>query len=90
MVKPPFHVKALYEYSSPHEDDLGFPSDQVITVTEEEDADWYYGEYEDASGVKREGLFPKNFVRMYEPETPPRPSRLSRSRKDLEPPVLPK
>lgn len=89
MVKPPFHVKALYEYSSPHEDDLGFPSDQVITVTEEEDADWYYGEYEDASGVKREGLFPKNFVRMHEPETPPRPSRLSRSRKDLEPPVLP-
>lgn len=89
MVKPPFHVKALYEYSSPHEDDLGFPSDQVITVTEEEDADWYYGEYEDASGLKREGLFPKNFVKMYEPETPPRPSRLSRSRKDLEPPVLP-
>lgn len=89
MVKPPFHVKALYEYSSPHEDDLGFPSDQLITVTGEEDADWYYGEYEDASGVKREGLFPKNFVKMYEPETPPRPSRLSRSRKDLEPPVLP-
>lgn len=89
MAKPPFHVKALYEYSSPHEDDLGFPSDQVITVTEEEDADWYYGEYEDPSGVKRKGLFPKNFVKMYEPETPPRPSRLSRSRKDLEPPWLP-
>lgn len=89
MVKPPFHVKALYGYSSPHEDDLGFPSDQVITVTEEEDADWYYGEYEDASGLKREGLFPKNFVKMYEPETPPRPSRMSRSRKDLESPLLP-
>lgn len=87
MAKPPFHVKALYEYSSPHEDDLGFPSDQVITVIEEEDADWYYGEYEDALGVKREGLFPKNFVKMYEPEAPPRPSRLSRSRKDLEPSV---
>ncbi len=88
MAKPPFRVKALYEYSSPHEDDLGFPSEQVITVTDEEDADWYYGEFEDASGIKHEGLFPKNFVQMYEPETPPRPSRLSRSKKDLEPPTL--
>lgn len=81
-------MKALYEYSSPHDDDLSFPSDQTINVTEEEDADWYYGEYEDTLGVKHEGLFPRNFVKMYEPETPPRPSRLSRSKKDLDPSVL--
>lgn len=88
MTRPPFRVKALYEYSSPHDDDLSFPNDQIITVTEEEDADWYYGEYEDTLGVKLEGLFPRNFVQMYEPETPPRPSRLSRSKKDLDPSML--
>lgn len=82
-------MKALYEYSSPHSDDLSFPNDQVINVTEEEDTDWYYGYYEDTLGVKHEGLFPKNFVKMHEPETPPRPSRLSRSKKELEPSVLP-
>lgn len=88
MAKPPFRVKALYEYSSPHDDDLSFPNDQIITVTEEEDADWYYGEYEDTLGGKHEGLFPRNFVKMYEPETPPRPVRLSRQKRDLEPSVL--
>ncbi|MCJ1267580.1 hypothetical protein MMC22_007465 [Lobaria immixta] len=87
MAKPLFRVKALFEYSSPHDDDLSFPNDQIINVTEEEDADWYYGEYEDTLGGKYEGLFPRNFVKMYEPETPPRPSRLSRSKKDLEPSV---
>lgn len=90
MAKPPFRVKAVYEYSSPHDDDLSFPNDQVITVTEEEDIDWYYGEYEDTLGVKHKGLFPRNFVKNYEPETPPRPSRLSRSKKELETPLLPK
>lgn len=83
--KTPFQVKAVYEYSSPHDDDLSFPNGQLITVTDEEDADWYYGEYLDASGDKQEGLFPRNFVKMYEPETPPRPSRPSRQRKDNEP-----
>ncbi|KAL9608946.1 MAG: hypothetical protein Q9167_006249 [Letrouitia subvulpina] len=87
MVAPPFYVKAVYEYSSPHDDDLSFPHGQVITVTEADDADWYYGEYTDSSGVKQEGIFPRNFVKMYEPETPPRPSRLSRSKKELETPA---
>lgn len=84
MSKPPFRVKAVYEYLSEHDDDLSFPNGQIISVTEEEDADWYYGEYEDDTGGKHKGLFPRNFVKVYEPETPPRPSRLSRSRKDLE------
>ena len=84
MAAPPFRVKAIYDYSSPHDDDLSFPNGQVITVTDEEDADWYFGEYADTSGNKRSGLFPKNFVNLYEPETPPRPSRQSRSKKDME------
>ena len=84
---PPFRVKALYDYSSKEEDDLKFPNGQIILVTDEEDADWYYGEYEDSAGDKQEGLFPKNFVKAYEPDMPPRPTRLGRSRKDNEVPA---
>ena len=84
MSQPPFRVKAIYEYLSEHDDDLSFPNGQIISVTEDDDADWYYGEYDDDAGGKHKGLFPRNFVKAYEPETPPRPSRLSRSKKDLE------
>ncbi|MCJ1421586.1 hypothetical protein MMC32_007950 [Xylographa parallela] len=85
MTVPPFRVKAVYDYSSPHDDDLSFPNTQIITVTDEEDADWYYGEYSDSDGNKHQGLFPKNFVERYEPATPPRPSRPARPRKEAEP-----
>lgn len=87
VVMPNFKVKAVYEYSSPHEDDLSFPAGQIITVTEEEDAEWYVGEYIDDSGTKHDGLFPKNFVEKYEPEPPPRPNRASRH-KPLEQPAV--
>ena len=36
----PFRVKALYEYTSTHEDDLPFAVGQIITVTDEEDDAW--------------------------------------------------
>lgn len=81
-----FKVKAVYDYSSPHDDDLSFKIGQVITVVEEEDADWYIGEYVDDTGAKQEGLFPKNFVEKYEPAPPPRPNRTSRY-KPLEQPA---
>ena len=84
MGTPPFKVKAVFDYSSPHDDDLSFSNGQIVLVTDEEDADWYYGEYQDSSGKKQEGLFPKNFVEKYEPETPPRPSRPTRPKKDIE------
>lgn len=70
-----FKVKAVYEYNSGHDDDLQFSVGQIITVTEEEDADWYAGEYVDEGGVKHEGIFPRNFVEKYEPTAPPRPTR---------------
>lgn len=79
-----FKVKALYEYSSPHDDDLNFPTGQIITVTEEEDEDWYTGEYLDEAGAKHEGIFPRNFVEKYEPVAPPRPTR-TRPKKGPEP-----
>ncbi|KAI1377537.1 hypothetical protein F4677DRAFT_444129 [Hypoxylon crocopeplum] len=75
MAAVPFKVKSIYEYTSNHEDDLPFGIGQIITVTDEEDADWYGGEYVDNLGVKQEGIFPRNFVEKYEPTAPPRPTR---------------
>lgn len=77
------YVKALFEYSSAHEDDLQFDVGQIITVTEEDDEEWYTGEYVDESGTKHEGIFPRNFVEKYEPTAPPRPAR--RAKKEPEP-----
>lgn len=68
-----FKVKSIYEYVSQHDDDLHFPTGQIIDVTNEEDDEWYSGEYVDESGRKQEGIFPKNFVEKYEPATLPRP-----------------
>lgn len=89
MSTPPFTVRAVFEYASGHDDDLTFAIGQVITVTDVEDAEWYNGEYTDASGVKQEGIFPKNFVERYEPPAPPRPTRPSRPKKEQEPEPAP-
>lgn len=78
-----FRVKAVYEYSSPHEDDLNFDIGQIITVTDEDEDDWYGGEYVSADGTKHEGIFPRNFVEKIEPTAPPRPTR-TRPKKDSE------
>ncbi|KAH8681435.1 hypothetical protein BX600DRAFT_505123 [Xylariales sp. PMI_506] len=85
MAAAPFKVKALFEYTSGHEDDLPFDVGQIITVTDTEDPDWYGGEYVDASGNTQEGIFPRNFVEKYEPTAPPRPTR---SRKKEAEPVV--
>ncbi|KAI1437218.1 hypothetical protein GGR50DRAFT_120749 [Xylaria sp. CBS 124048] len=85
MAAVPFKVKAIYEYTSGHEDDLAFPVGQIITVTDEEDTEWYGGEYVDNAGVKHEGIFPRNFVEKFEPTAPPRPVRTRK--KDPETPV---
>ena len=84
----PFKVKAVYDYSSPHEDDLSFSTGQIITVTEEEDSEWYVGEYIEENGSKKDGLFPRNFVEKYEPQAPPRPTR-SRPKQDPQPSTEP-
>ena len=44
MPAAPFKVKAVYDYKSAEPDDLNFPNGQVITVTAEEDDDWYAGD----------------------------------------------
>lgn len=80
----PLRVKAVYEYTSPHEDDLNFTIGQVITVTDQDDAEWYGGEYVDDAGEKHEGIFPRNFVEKFEPTAPPRPTR-TRTKRDSVP-----
>ncbi|KAI1779359.1 hypothetical protein F4818DRAFT_438136 [Hypoxylon cercidicola] len=79
----PFKVKAIYDYGSDHADDLSFGIGQIITVTNEEDANWYGGEYVDDVGAKREGIFPQNFVERYKPPTPPRPIRSRKGNAEL-------
>ncbi|KAL2443371.1 SH3 domain-containing protein C23A1.17 [Exophiala dermatitidis] len=78
MPTVPFKVKAVFDYKSEEPDDLNFENGQIITVTDEEDADWYTGEYVNAAGEKLEGIFPKNFVEKYEPAIPTRPARAPR------------
>lgn len=58
----PFKVLACFPYQSDYEDDLQFEKGCVITVQNVEDEEWYFGEYIDSQGIKREGIFPKSFV----------------------------
>ncbi|BFZ62858.1 assembly of actin patch protein [Saitoella coloradoensis] len=60
---PPFSVRALYAYTSDHDDDLTFDAGEVIMVTSIEDEEWYFGK---VGG--REGMFPMNFVGEVEEE----------------------
>ncbi|KAI1150825.1 hypothetical protein F4825DRAFT_387356 [Nemania diffusa] len=89
MAVAPFKVRAIYEYTSGHEDDLPFPVGQIITVTDEEDPEWYGGEYVDDTGVKQEGIFPRNFVEKFEPTAPPRPIRARKRDPEHAPPAAP-
>lgn len=92
MSTTPFKVKAVYAYNNDEAieaGDLTFPNGQIITVIEDEDAEWYTGQYVDATGAKKEGIFPRNFVEKYEPEVPSRPTRPSRPKKEAEPSMPP-
>ena len=72
----PFKVKAVYEYRSQEPDDLNFDLGQIITVTDDQEEDWYTGEYINATTAeKADGIFPRNFVERYEPAIPSRPAR---------------
>ncbi|KAJ1333341.1 myosin tail region-interacting protein MTI1 [Microdochium nivale] len=87
MAAAPFKVKALFEYTSAHEDDLPFAIGQVITVTEVEDADWYVGEYVDNSGTKHEGIFLRTLSKSTSPLRP-RPTRSRKKEPDTAPEAL--
>ncbi|KAF3923139.1 hypothetical protein ABW20_dc0107758 [Dactylellina cionopaga] len=87
---PPYTVCALYDYASPHEDDLNFTTGQKIKVTEEEGTDWLQGEYRD-KGALKQGIFPKNYVERVqdEPEAPRLPPVPLRPQHDESKKVVP-
>lgn len=58
-------------------------------MTEEDDIEWYGGEYVDDDGVKKEGIFPRNFVEKFEPTAPPRPARVRPKKEPEVPPPEP-
>ncbi|OTA93392.1 hypothetical protein M434DRAFT_395653 [Hypoxylon sp. CO27-5] len=70
-----FRAKAIYDYLSNIFGDLTFKAGQIIMVINEVDANWYSGEYIDDFGMKKEGIFPSNYVEKYMPTVPPRPVR---------------
>ena len=80
-----FKVKALYDFEAKEEDDLGFPSGQIIDVTEEVDGNWLEGKYTDVTGSSKAGIFPREFVERYEPEIPARPTRPARAKQEVVP-----
>ncbi|KAK6952116.1 hypothetical protein Daesc_006648 [Daldinia eschscholtzii] len=70
-----FTVKAAHDYTSDYAEDLSFRVGQIITVTNDNEVDWYTGEYLDEFGMKKWGIFPRNLVERYPPPVPPRPTR---------------
>ncbi|ODQ63693.1 hypothetical protein NADFUDRAFT_48033 [Nadsonia fulvescens var. elongata DSM 6958] len=67
----PVKVRALYEYTSDHPDDLTFDVGQVIDVSAVEDEEWFSGTYTNPwTGVLKSGMFPRNFVEAVAEENP--------------------
>ena len=65
-----FKVKALYDFTASHPDDLGFSQGEVLTITNGEYAEgWYYGR--NMSG--KEGMIPSAYVDALPPSMPPPP-----------------
>ncbi|QEU62515.1 Bbc1 [Kluyveromyces lactis] len=71
----PFKVEALFPYTSDFEDDLPFSKGQIITVLEIEDDEWFFGEFKDADGKTKQGIFPKGFVSEPLKETASEPAQ---------------
>lgn len=57
-------ARTLYDYQKAEEDELSFDVDDLITNIEKVDPGWYKGTITHKNGVKREGLFPANYVRL--------------------------
>eukprot|EP00038_Savillea_parva_P017361 m.19984 g.19984 ORF g.19984 m.19984 type:complete len:1333 (+) comp3742_c0_seq1:562-4560(+) len=51
-------VRALYEYTAQHGDELSFPVDAIITNVQEKEENWWIGDYGGMIG----GWFPKNHI----------------------------
>ncbi|XP_053314559.1 intersectin-2 [Spea bombifrons] len=56
---PVCQVIAMYDYTANNEDEMNFSKGQLINVINKDDADWWQGELNGATG-----LFPSNYVKM--------------------------
>ncbi|XP_049806611.1 SH3 domain-containing protein 19 [Schistocerca nitens] len=56
------HGVALFDYDSPHPDDLSFKENDVIILKRRINADWLYGQL-----GQKEGMFPSNFINVIVP-----------------------
>lgn len=63
-MEAPYFVKALYDYSSDHIDDLNFQAGQIIQVLAVEDDEWLKGSFTIGNGALQSGIFPKSFVEL--------------------------
>ncbi|XP_019746673.1 intersectin-2b isoform X1 [Hippocampus comes] len=52
-------VIAIYDYTAANKDELSFSANQLITVLDKSDPDWWKGEVNGATG-----LFPTNYIKM--------------------------
>lgn len=52
---------ALFDFTGSAGDELSFKAKEMITILAEENEDWFKGQIDD-----RQGIFPKNFVKIFE------------------------
>ncbi|XP_048105795.1 intersectin-2a isoform X3 [Alosa alosa] len=57
--QPICQVIAMYDYKAANEDEMSFSKGQLISVLNQDNADWWKGEVNGATG-----LFPTNYVKM--------------------------
>ncbi|KAL5248104.1 hypothetical protein ACHWQZ_G017321 [Mnemiopsis leidyi] len=58
-------VEAMYDCEADDIDELSFKTGDIIVVVEEIDDSWWFGMID--GDDSRKGIFPKNFIRPYEP-----------------------
>ena len=57
-----YRVEALFDCEADQEDELSFTEGELVIVTDETDADWWFGYIE--SDVERYGVFPVLYVKV--------------------------
>lgn len=73
---PPFKVKTKVSWAGEEEGDLGFVDNEIIDVFAYEDSNWWIGKLR---RNKKEGVFPKDYVEVIEPNLSHSGSNLSLS-----------
>jgi len=62
MMETVIYVQAVYDFEPEDANELGFSKGEIIRVTNHSDTNWWEGEL-----GSRRGLFPRSYVRIYNP-----------------------